>query len=145
MPSYTEQKTQLTVGNQLLIPACLLHPQLPWVPGIAEPGATSGVENTQVSTAALHLTTVAKPTQAGCKHCWSLLFQLCSLHWNSAKCYSPGGWYSCLQTRMALCWLHSARGRACLPQRPCYKVSWITRWLCYSLSEQMMYSFWAWE
>lgn len=67
MPSYTEQKTQLTVGNQLLVPACLLHPQLLWVPGIAEPGATAGVENTQVSAAALHLTTVAKPVQAGCK------------------------------------------------------------------------------
>lgn len=69
MAFYTEQKTQLTVGNQLFIPVCLLHPQLLWVPGVAEPGATAGVENTQVSAAPPPLITVAKPAQAGCKCC----------------------------------------------------------------------------
>lgn len=32
------------------------------------------------------------------------------------------------------------RKRACLTQRTCYKVSWITLRCCYSLSKQMIYS-----
>lgn len=124
---------------------CILHPQPLWVQDITETCATVAVERTR-------------------ELCLSLLHYHRSLQWQKQlmqvantllKSTFPPLLFAVKPCKTLQSWRFAfllanqdhvvlnafkQRKRACLPQRPCYKVSWITCWVCYSLSEQMTYS-----